>query len=562
MPNVVEFGARRTLSDKPLALHALADCACERLTLAFRETLSGCDDILFGHAQRAINGLRQAQYFDDLRQLRLSQEAAVRTFATACRGALLTGSVAPVAMSRRADDPLQLVADEDLEIDLALFRIGKRCDEAAPRLRHQVQRRLEIVYGLSDGEATPLGGAAIAGICRAGMAPLDIGLDSRLIVLKQVERHLSAAMDGLLEAVNALLVEQGILPNLKAVPPAAPRAASSPAAANAGNQVARSSPVSTPASPSLSTAAAAVDVQQLGEALNRMTQWMMRSPAITDPGDAPQVATIPAEEQVRVDDDRDLARARRREEIAHRRAAERERARELRIAAERSADVVVSMVMNQAHVPDGIGQAVGGPLRRHLEAVHARRGETSTEWRSACKLVRDIAWALDPETAASERAHWRAMVPGIVTALRAALTAAGADDAEVDRIVAEFGQRYEEMLADVQTEAPPQVAAESATDHPPAVVEDPKPTTPTHAPSYADVLRQVRQLTLGRWFELVDDQGRTQRAKLVWTSAMTERCLFVNGQGKLVADRPHARVANDILGGQFREIESGEAALA
>jgi hypothetical protein len=36
----------------------------------------------------------------------------------------------------------------------------------------------------------------------------------------------------------------------------------------------------------------------------------------------------------------------------------------------------------------------------------------------------------------------------------------------------------------------------------------------------------------------------------------------VNGQGKLVADRPHARVANDILGGQFREIESGEAALA
>ena len=550
MPNVVEFGARRALSDQPLTVHALADCVCERLSLAFRETLSGCDDILFGHAQRATNGLRQAQYFDDLRQLRLSQEAAVRSFAAACRGALQTGAVAPVAMPRRADDPLQLVADEDLEVDLALFRIGKRCDEAAPRLRHQVQRRLEIVYGLADGEATPLGGAAIAGICRAGMAPLDIGLDSRLIVLKQVERHLASAMEGVLEAVNALLLEHGILPNLKALPPAASRQASAPAAI-AGRTIAAATPARA------TSTATAIDVQQLGEALTRMTQWMNRQPIVADPDQAMLAAATPAEEPIGADiasDEQELARARRREEIASRRAAERERARELRIAAERSADVVVSMVMNQAHVPDCIGQAVGGPLRRHLEAVHARRGETSTEWRSACKLVRDIAWALDPETATSERAHWCAMVPGIVTSLRAALTAAGSDDAEVDRIVAEFGQRYEALLADTPAEPAPQASSEAA-GNPPDIADAAKEQAPERsAPSFGDVLRQVRQLALGRWFELVDDEGRTQRAKLVWTSAMTERCLFVNGQGKLVADRPHARVANDILSGQFREI--------
>lgn len=72
----------------------------------------------------------------------------------------------------------------------------------------------------------------------------------------------------------------------------------------------------------------------------------------------------------------------------------------------------------------------------------------------------------------------------------------------------------------------------------------------------------MRQLVLGQWFELLDDQGQTQRAKLVWTSAMTERCLFVNGQGKLVADRPHARVAHDLVAGAFRELDAGAAALA
>ena len=182
---------------------------------------------------------------------------------------------------------------------------------------------------------------------------------------------------------------------------------------------------------------------------------------------------------------------------------------------------------------------------------------------------REHGLALDPETATSEQAHWCAMVPGIISSLRAALLNVGTDEAEVDRIVAEFGERYEQMLggheatpaeANDAVTATPAVASESRVDEPEAMPA----ATPTDRvlPSFSDALRQARQLTLGRWFELPDDQGRTQRAKLVWTSAMTERCLFVNSHGKLIADRPHARVANDILSGQFREIDAGEVALA
>lgn len=547
MRNVVKFGARRAVAGNPQVTGPLEVCVGERLVPALRNALTVCDDVLFSHAQQAMNGMRQAQYFDDMRQLRLSQDDAVSAFAAKCRSLIRDGLAGSSIPTPQTSGPMQLVADEELELDLALSRIGQRCEETAPRLRHQVQKRLEIVYGLDEGDDTPLGGAAIAAMCRAAMARLDVSLDSRLIVLKQIERALAAEFEGLLESANALLFDHGILPNLRASVAAAARdPATNPRRLAPAHSAASAQIIASPAP----RRAPAADLQRLGEALAR-TMQPLAPPAPPTSGDA----SIP-------DHGPTADRERLRREIEARRAAELQRARELRASAERVAHDVVAKATAHAGIPDLIRNALHGPLRRHLETVHARRGETSAEWRSACKLVRDIAWALDPETAASEHAHWRAMVPGIATALRVALTAAGADDAEVDRIVAEFGQRYEEMLVDGQAEAPPQVAAEAAPYDLPEVAEDPTPTPPHGAPSYADVLCQVRQLTPGRWFELVDDQGRMQRAKLVWTSAMTERCLFVNGQGKLVADRPHARVANDILGGQFREIESGEAALA
>ncbi|HWT16450.1 MAG TPA: DUF1631 family protein [Patescibacteria group bacterium] len=555
MLNVVESVVRHTPAGHLRVLFELSGRVVTPLTGAFRETLASCDDLLFGHAQRAVNGTRQAQFFDDLRQLRRHQEAATRAFSRACKAQIEGGAGEPMrAVNKLSEDPLQLVADEDLELDLALFRVGKRCDDAAPRLRHQVQRRLDVLQGLPEGAANLLAGAMIGKCCRAGLLPLELGLESKLIVLKQLERRLEAEMEPLLESVNALLLELGILPNLRATP-AAPRAVSS-IAAPARNNAGPVAPTPVP------------DVHQLGEVLSRMTQWMAQQQSATD--EAPMAALAPQSPTPMAQIDAPEAfeagtqaseleqqRERRRLEIAARRAQEMARARELRGAAEKSADSVVSTVLTQAHVPECIGNVMRGPLRRHLEIVHARRGDTSTEWRSACKLVRDIAWALDPETANVEQAHWRAMVPGIVASLRAALITVGTDEHEIDRIVANFGARYEHML--VSDSAPIVDAAGAAPETDIAMPADVSQKMRA-TPNFSEALRRVRQLVLGQWFELLDDQGHMQRAKLVWTSAMTERCLFVNGHGKLVADRPHARVATDLLAGQFREIN--DAALA
>ncbi len=261
------------------------------------------------------------------------------------------------------------------------------------------------------------------------------------------------------------------------------------------------------------------------------------------------------------------------------------RAKAQRDEAEQATNECVQASLSQPHVPNDLAGAMRAPLARHLSAIHLRKGKQSREWRSACRLVGDIGWALDPESAVREREHWRAMVPGIITALRSALLEAGTDEHQVDRIVAKFGERYEQMLREYEPapepsrsevmpapeaethavkagldevspsapEAPQDVNAPGAPESV-AEVRAEVPTTLTR-PRFSDALQRVRSLRLGQWFDMVDDQGQPQRAKLVWTSAMTERCLFVNANGKLIADRPHVRVANDIVTGHFREVE-------
>lgn len=532
------------------------------LVAVLLDTLSACDEVLFGRAQQANNGMRQAQYFDDQRQLRDDRDIAANRFRTACRHAFrnmgqpLPGNEA----AKRGGGELHLVADEDLELDLALLRIGTCCEDVASRVRHQVRRRLQVLLGLNESMTSPFCGAAIAHMCRAAIAPIELGMESRLLVLKQLERNLANAMEPVLEFANSALLAHGVLPQLRATPAVSrgPAPPASPPAAAATQAVAAAS-------------AAAISGTDLNALMAQVAEWLSQNGADAAPEAAStpalepeQANAVPAETQ-----EREPARERRRLEIAERRSAELTRARELRAAAEHSADAVLGGVIDQAHVPQSICEVMRGPLRRHLQAVHARRGESSTEWRNACKLVRDIGWALDPESARSEQAHWREMLPAIGESLRSALHSARIVNHEANRVVRGFSDHCEHLLS---LTPPAQVATEigaiegasvdaalAAQDEPESCTEATTATPATAhlaAPSFTDALRQVRQLTPGRWFELPDDHGRCQRAKLVWTSATTERCLFVNGQGKLVADRAYARVAHDLAAGSFREIDS------
>ncbi len=575
MENVVELSSRRSFGHVSEAMGDLETRVGSIFVHAFAATLKACDDAFSIRAEDERVSARQTRYFDDLRALRRCQSTANTRFRNACSAMFnqLNGSDS----AHSGDPELRIVGDDDLEFDLALFRIAKRCDDAAPRIRHQVERRFQVLLGLAEGTAAPLSGSSLARLCRIAISALDLPIDARLIILKRLERDFAAITEPALESANSIMLEHGVLPNLRAMPgkPGASMSTSTHHATPAPS-AAHPQPSSHAYAPAhavahaAAMAAPAVDIQQ---AISQVSQWIAQQ-AASEAAAAPMVVRPLAAVPVPADHLADLeaTRERRRTEIAERRIAEMSRARELRIAAERSADASVNQLLRQTHVPASLGEVLQGPLRRYLEAIYSRRGDASSDWRIASKLVRDIAWSLDPETLRSEQAHWRVMVPGIVDSLRGALFSIGLDDRKVDAVVGEFRDRYEVLLgdiavADVAVVADPEAevlaASEATSDNVVPTIGQPNIVQPTIAnsensgvTSFADALRHVRHFALGQWFELVDDSAALQSAKLIWTSARSERCMFVNRQGKLVADRTHNRIAADFLAGQFRALKA------
>jgi hypothetical protein len=57
--------------------------------------------------------------------------------------------------------------------------------------------------------------------------------------------------------------------------------------------------------------------------------------------------------------------------------------------------------------------------------------------------------------------------------------------------------------------------------------------------------------------DLRDGKGEGQRAKLIWNSALSQRCLFVNRNGQMVADRSYQNIASEWMLGHVRPIEEG-----
>ncbi|MBK6436174.1 MAG: DUF1631 family protein [Rhodanobacteraceae bacterium] len=267
-----------------------------------------------------------------------------------------------------------------------------------------------------------------------------------------------------------------------------------------------------------------------------------------------------------------MANEQKRAQLLEKRSAEAAQAQERRLSAQRTSQQVIADVVEHTPVPPVVGTLLNGPLRRHLELILTRRGEDSKDWKSARKLVRDLVWSFDPVTIEVERSHWQAMLPTIVSAMRGALSSVGMHDNDIDGVVQEFRNRYKDLLGAIQTkpgsspEAFERIDAEHLPDAPApqveAETETPSPEVVEKAAdagiTYTDALNSVRTMANGQWVDINDPQkGEAQRAKLIWNSLTTQRSLFVNRNGQLVADLSWHRVATDIMIGHLKLVDQG-----
>lgn len=111
---------------------------------------------------------------------------------------------------------LKLVDDIDLEFGIALDETGTRLREASEAELYKLEARLAHVMGLPeiDPDHNPVGPVALVYGLRLVLERLDLPLPERLWLLAALEGEFRVALPLSYSAINALLVERGVLPRV------------------------------------------------------------------------------------------------------------------------------------------------------------------------------------------------------------------------------------------------------------------------------------------------------------------------------------------------------------
>ncbi|GAP64985.1 hypothetical protein MBSD_n0273 [Mizugakiibacter sediminis] len=246
---------------------------------------------------------------------------------------------------------------------------------------------------------------------------------------------------------------------------------------------------------------------------------------------------------------------RRRAELAEQRAAEATRGREkLQEARRRAAREILSRIEGR-DLPALIHGVLTRPWANYLVLTLLRQGEGSQEFRSALQFVDDFVASAAPMPDEEARNRLRALLPQIEKALRHGLATVAFHENDVKRLMAELSAFYRRQLGlAAEGDAPDAGAAQAQAVPIPDSVEPitaiEEDTTELAEPrGDAPALRAARELKVGTWLELTDEQGVRERAKLSWISPISGRYLFVNRRGLKVADKTAQQIAAEIEAG-------------
>lgn len=221
---------RRGISVWPPVLRQAWETLEKVLRPAYATWGEASDDALFHRSESAANG---QQYFDAmrlLRRIRPQLEADIqRRFRDGAEIWLGEGSQDADAGKRPVG--LSLVGNEELEEALAVAAMGERALREAGPQWEALRRRIAHVRQVSVDEL-PFEPAALAkAVCASLDAIEEFDTPIRLTLLKLFERHAWPLFSSAVVTLNQQLIEQGVLPNLKAPTPQLTRPPSSSAEA-------------------------------------------------------------------------------------------------------------------------------------------------------------------------------------------------------------------------------------------------------------------------------------------------------------------------------------------
>lgn len=197
--------------------HDTRKLLAERLEALFHSA----DDALFEMADRAATDVDQNLYFDSMRIVRLQRASIQQKYIDAYSrswSCVMSGE-APASskptLSLDADD-FSLLANDELEISVAAAGISSKVTTKFLLPITQLTKRLEAVceHNLPP-ELNPLGPQSLNQNFIAAIESLDVHIKVLIILLKLFERFVAEELAPVYDRANEILIDAGVLPELK-----------------------------------------------------------------------------------------------------------------------------------------------------------------------------------------------------------------------------------------------------------------------------------------------------------------------------------------------------------
>ncbi len=206
------------------ALEQIYNLAADEMARALERMLAEFEQQQFRLADQAANPGLQQTYFDTLRLLRQNRADLIPEFLSGMEAAL-AGIRDPAPQQGKAPAPisfgsLRLVEEHELDEEAVLRSIATRHESRTSLPLHLLGQRFGVLAGTPAFEADRLPGGPrqLGKILAKASRVLQIDLQPRLDLFRCFDHYALNGYAQLVEAMNATLARENVLPNLAYVP--------------------------------------------------------------------------------------------------------------------------------------------------------------------------------------------------------------------------------------------------------------------------------------------------------------------------------------------------------
>lgn len=188
------------------------------------DMLDGADDALYALVEKASDEERDC-YFQAMRELRVQRAGLMTGFRQSLDNRFRTMGQereSQEKVSQPVDlESLSLVNEDELETSVALDNMARRarngCDEQLRVLNHRMEYLLESKAELGE-KNNPLEPRQLVSTFNEGLDRLTLDIRAKLVILKLFEREVMAETGFLVSEANTVLINAGVLPDMKTAP--------------------------------------------------------------------------------------------------------------------------------------------------------------------------------------------------------------------------------------------------------------------------------------------------------------------------------------------------------